>query len=63
MSDQKGKMAGWALKLIIAIIGLVVAAGGQLIAPGNLVSAVAGIVAIVGAVWGTIEYLLTKRQA
>lgn len=62
MSEENGKLSGWALKFIIVIVAAVVAFAGQMIEPGNVVSGCALVVAIILAVWGAIEYLLTKRQ-
>lgn len=63
MSNEKGKLASWALKLIVAIVAAVIAFVGQAIVPGNVVSAGALLVALILLVWGAIEYLLTKRQS
>lgn len=59
---QSQKTAGWAVKLIIAIVCGVIALVVELIAPSTQVAGAAMLIALIALVWGAIEYLLTKKK-
>jgi len=62
MTETKQRTAGWAVKLIIAIVCGVIALIVQMTSPGSQIAAAALLVCLIALVWGAIEYLLTKKR-